>query len=177
MVRRGDAANFPNGGFPLGRTPPNPANTPALFAMATRPIRQPPATKTDLPCVPRLIFLPSASSSLIFLLLLLLLLLVLLHHLLLFHRTTTVLCVSAPLPSRFVPFFFPSFLVSFAHTRLYVRNAKSGREESCRTSLFSPTPLWLCLPSVWLFPPLLARSSVRLCMVFGQEGERKRIEK
>lgn len=37
---------------------------PALFSMATRPIRQPPATKTDLPCVPRLIFLLSAFACL-----------------------------------------------------------------------------------------------------------------
>lgn len=127
MVRRGDATNFPNGGFPLGRTPPNPENTPALFAMATRPIRQPPATKTDLPCVPRLIFLLSASS------------------LVLSYSCDRSLCLRA------VPFVSSLFflLVSFAHTRLYIRKARRAGERSCR----APLPL-----SISAFHPFSSRS-------------------
>lgn len=54
----------------MGRTSPNLGERihtpPALFSMATRPIRQPPATETDLPCVPGgLIFLSCASPLLL----------------------------------------------------------------------------------------------------------------
>lgn len=174
MVRRGDAANFPNGGFPLGRTSPNPYNTlPALFSMATRPIRQPPATKTDLPCVARLIFLSYLASAYLF-------------PSLPFPSSSSsssssialrnfVLCASASFPLSLFFFFHSRFRL---HTRVYAHvRHRGGGEKSCKISLlfsFVSSSTALC------FPPLFALS-LRLDKCFfrarSKKGKRKCIEK
>lgn len=106
---------------------------PALFSMATRPIRQPPATKTDLPCVPRLIFLLSAStySSL----LVLLLVVVLLSSSSSSTTTSFTIVLLQPFFVSLLPLsrsFFPDLVT---HTRLHVHDAqtlgrKGEREEA-----------------------------------------------
>lgn len=106
---------------------------PALFSMATRPIRQPPATKTDLPCVPRLIFLLSAStySSL----LVLLLVVVLLSSSSTSTTTSFTIVLLQPFFVSLLPLsrsFFPDLVT---HTRLHVHDAqtlgrKGEREEA-----------------------------------------------
>lgn len=101
---------------------------PALFSMATRPIRQPPATKTDLPCVPRLIFLLSAStySSL----LVLLLVVVLLSSSSTSTTTSFTIVLLQPFFVSLLPLsrsFFPDLVT---HTRLHVHDAQTlGRRE------------------------------------------------
>lgn len=100
---------------------------PALFSMATRPIRQPPATKTDLPCVPRLIFLLSAStySSL----LVLLLVVVLLASSSSSTTTSFTIVLLQPFFVSLLPLsrsFFPDLVT---HTRLHVHDARAkGRK-------------------------------------------------
>lgn len=106
---------------------------PALFSMATRPIRQPPATKTDLPCVPRLIFLLSAStySSL----LVLLLVVVLLSSSSSSTTTSFTIVLLQPFFVSLLPLsrsFYPDLVT---HTRLHVHDAqtlgrKGEREEA-----------------------------------------------
>lgn len=125
---------------------------PALFSMATRPIRQPPATKTDLPCVPRLIFLLSASAF---------------SSSLLFPPRPPAPPPPPPSPSRALqPFFVSPLLLSrsfspglvyiYAFTRTYTtrtideaRTKEAAKPRSCRSSF----PLLLLLL-------LLGRSSV-----------------
>lgn len=119
---------------------------PALFSMATRPIRQPPATETDLPCVPRLISFPSTSAFL-------------------FppppspshcDRSLCLLCSvasSAPFSTSRFLFFFWFHL----HTRvLHVRDIHGKREGSGALSDFPPR----CFPPASFSLALFDRANV-----------------
>lgn len=106
-------------------------------------------------------YLPPRSSSLVLLRLL--------------RRAATVLCVSAPFPSLVsFPFFSP--LVSFAHTRLYIRNAREAGEKSCGAPFFPPDSSSVAFHP---FPSVSLPLSLSLCTFFvrDQENEHKYIEK
>lgn len=136
--------------------------------MATRPIRQPPATKTDLPCVARLIFLsylasaytsslPSSSSSSSFASSIALQL----------HS----LCLRAVFPlSRF---FFSVF--SFTHTRLRTCKVREGERKAAESSSFFVDFFSLdCFLLHSCYFCLFDYRAINVSFVHDQEGEMHR---